>query len=69
MPRPEPVAYARSRWHAPGQTVPERLQQGLADQLAHHEGQLASDTAATRRPATAAAAPFFTDLFVNTWRT
>jgi hypothetical protein len=46
--------------------MPDELQQGLADQLAQRDGQMASDTAATRMPATAAAAPFFTASFVNT---
>jgi hypothetical protein len=45
---------------------PEVLEQSLPEELGYEEGQIASDTAATRRPATAAATPFLSESF---WRT
>jgi hypothetical protein len=45
---------------------PEVLEQGLPEELGYEEGQIASDTAAIRRPATAAATPFLSESF---WRT
>ena len=42
---------------------PEVLEQGLAEELCYEVGQIASDTAATRRPATAAATPFLSESF------
>lgn len=45
---------------------PEVLEQSLPEELDYEEGQIASDTAATRRPATAAATPFLSESF---WRT
>jgi hypothetical protein len=42
---------------------PEVLEQSFAEELGYEEGQIASDTAATRRPATAAATPFLSESF------
>ena len=52
-----------SLWGAMAKSPPEVLEQSLPEELGYEEGQIASDTAATRRPATAAATPFLSESF------
>ena len=50
-----------SLWRVMTKSPPEVLEQGLPEELGYEEGQIASDTAATKRPATAAATPFLSE--------
>jgi hypothetical protein len=52
-----------SLWGVAAKPPPEVLEQSLPEELDYEEGQIASDTAATRRPATAAATPFLSESF------
>ncbi|NUQ72042.1 MAG: hypothetical protein HUU21_00485 [Polyangiaceae bacterium] len=52
-----------SLWRVIAKSPPEVIEQGLPEELGYEEGQIASDTAATRRPATAAATPFLRESF------
>jgi hypothetical protein len=62
---PEPVEDRCGAGRA-ARAATDLFEDDLADELRYEEGQIASEIAATSRPATAAAAPFFVASAVST---